>query len=681
MKLLFSFVLLLVSPILLFSQDDQKVFDNIDDALENPTTVYRYYLDCDAEDDTAFWNNAQKFENLHTLTIVGYSGKIFPSEILGLRKLNTINITECGNLNFAAVFNSLSSFPFLSQITIDECDILVVPTSIASLPMLNRLVITNCDNLDVGKSVEILSQCKNLRYLGLPVNQICELPANIGKLTQVEVVDISNNAIYDLPESMSQMSNLNSFVATNNLFINPVDAYSKISSLQIKYLSVDPILSDEDRERLEKLFPQTTIAYVSADQNPVADNQIEPDSATTYGEFISTNGQLQILSEAYLHYARLFNFSNDFDSLLFDERYSDLRYSYTNRNSQTMIYSWNAISVFVWKAPKGLYPKGTICFNFYAKSGKSYSTIDLISFKELMAFRGMYWVLDEDMSLKAFKQKFVSKKKLKKQPGLGWNDFRIFYDDESKSFSLEFKNLNGFTRIKAHPVAENQKEPELSKADYVKRYTRYERSLDSRRKRFNSHLMRDKSTFKKTYSKLMSNQWKYFSELYFSDTEKKMSRKQWLEYYDKVIADEKAAFTGAPVTENLLGRYLVINDYIQTGNSSLIPYDSLPVDVFIDFYDPLGNKCVVKRVFVINTMLKIFSVANGTLGFEPHQLTLGRSSDIVVVVFLRNGQIGVANRQTYAEVKPVSGILSSIEVKLFGEKLFTFGQLSSEAGF
>ncbi|PKP03825.1 MAG: hypothetical protein CVU11_06840 [Bacteroidetes bacterium HGW-Bacteroidetes-6] len=680
MRYLFIFVLLLAFSGSLFSQNEQKVFENIDEALENPSAVYRYYLDCDTEDDTLFWNNCSSFSNMQSLTVVGFAAKSFPVELLTLKKLTTLNITECGNIDFVAFFSSLRSLSQLNQITIDECDILVLPPVVATLPVLNRLIITNCDNFDVGKSVDVLSQCKNLKYLGLPVNQICELPPNIGKLSQIEIIDISNNALYDLPESMSQMSSLNSFVAASNLFINPVDAYSKISSLQIKYLSVDPILSDEDRERLEKLFPQTTIEYVSADQASSDIQQTAPDSVTTYGEFISMDGRLQILSEAYIHYARLFNFSNDFDSLLFDERYADMRYSNTSRNSQAMVYSWDAIDIFFWKAPKDLYPKGTICFNFYAKSGASYNQTVIKSFKELMAFRGMYWILDEDMSKKEFNKTFVNKKNLKKQPGLGWNDFRIFYDDELKSFSLEFKNLNGFVRIKAHPVAENQNQPELSKTDYIKRYTRYQRSLDSRRKRFNTNLTRSKISYRKTYNKLVSNQWKYFSDNYFSDTEKKMSQKQWLDYYDRVIADEKSAFTGASVTENLLGRYLVINNYIQSFSTALLPYDSLPVDALVDFADPIGNKCVVKKIFLINTMLKVFSIAEGTLGFEPHQLEIGKSTDMIVVVFLRNGQVGVADRASYSQLSPVSGGVATIVVRLFGDKLFTFGQLAVEAG-
>lgn len=676
LKLVFAIVILL--PSLGYSQPSDKIFENTEEALADPVGVTKFYLDCSSGEDSAFFASIARFPNLKSLTIVGYNEKTFPAALFQCQSLTTIAFTECSDLDFRSLIVALRSLSQLEQLTIDESELLVVPPEIAQLATLNKLIITNCDNLNVESSIEVLAACKSLQYLGLPVNDICELPDNIGKLNKIQILDISNNALFDFPESMSQMNNLSTLYTTNNLFINPVDAISKVSPLQIRYLAVDSTLSPEEKLKLSELFPEATIGFSSPGDLSTSVEEI-PDSAT-YGEFRTLDGKFQILSEAYLHYARLFNFNPGFDSLLFEERYADPRYAYNSLMSSQQTYAWNSLRLFIWKNKNSELPPGTICFNFYPTSLSSYAQDIILFYREITVFRGMYWVLDEDMNQAKFKRDFVKNKRARRTLGAGWNDIRIFYDDEAKIFTLEFKNAFGFMRLRAYPLFENLRKPELSREDYLKRYLRYQRSLDSKRKRYDARLTRNKTSYRKTMLKLHSTQWKSFSEVYFSDAEKKLSQNQWLKYYDNIIANEKAAFEGAPVTENLLDRYLIINNYLAAGGMSLLGYDSLSNASPVDFVDQLGNKCVVGRVVVLNTMQKLFSSMGGTLGFEPHTLVVGPSKDVVIIVFLRNGQIGVVSRATYSTFKPNPNIIQKLEVKLFDSKLLTFGQLAMEAG-
>lgn len=667
-----------VFPLLALAQPTDKVFFSVEEALENPLAVSRFYLDCSNGDDSLFFENIGRFANLTSLTVVGFDGTNFPEELFATRSLTSIAVAECLDLNYKAFLSKLSALNNLQQLTIDEGELLIVPSEITALPRLQKLVITNCDNLQIERSIDVLAGCKQLKYLGLPVNEICELPANIGKLSNLEILDISNNALMDIPESMVQMNNLNILYTTNNLFLNPVDELSKISPLQIRYLSVDSAISEEEQQAIKKLFPGASIGY-SSPGDSLLDSE-SPDENPVYGEFTTTSGGSQILSEAYLHYARLFNYKSGFDSLLFAERYANPQYAYQSRNNSQARYTWNTMILYYWKHRNPELPKGTICFNFYPGPGKSYPGYINLFFREMTAFRGMYWVLDDDMSKRHFIRDFQKRKMLKRNPGEGWNDFRLYYDDINKRFTLEFKNINGMTRLNAYPLKENICAPELSREEYLKRYVRYSRLLDSRRKRFDNRLLRSRSSYNKSMKKLFETQWKSFSEVYFSDAEKKMTQAQWLLYYDRIIADESAAFEGAPVTAPLLERYLTINNYLQARNAAFLGFDTLSTPVAFDFVDVLGNKCVVREVFTLNTMQKIFYSTAGTLGFEAHLMGFKPTNDMLILVFLRNGQVGIVSPQSLLALD-LSNIttVQTLQVKLFDSKLFTFGQLKSES--
>jgi len=671
-------IFIITFPVMAVAQPAEKVFYSVEEALENPVAVSRFYLDCSSGDDSLFFENISRFPNLTSLTIVGYPNADLPDKLYTAQSLTSIAVAECLDLNFKTFLANLKKLKKIQQLTIDESELLVIPTEITALPQLQKLVITNCDNLQTERCIDVLTGCYNLKYLGLPVNDICELPTNIGKLSNIEVLDISNNALMDIPESMVQMNNLNTLYTTNNLFLSPVDALSKISPLQIRYLSVDSAITDEEQETLKKLFPGANIGFSSPGDSLTATEN--PDENPVYGEFTTINTETQILSEAYLHYSRLFNYESGFDTLLFAERYASPLYAYQSKVNAPNSYNWNSLTLYYWKYRNPELPKDAICFNFYAAPGRTYPGDINLFYRELSVFRGMYWVLDEEMTKKQFIRDFQKRKMLKRNPGEGWNDVRLYYDDVSKKFTFEFKNLNGTTRLNAYPLKENICAPELSRAEYLKRYLRYSRMLDSRRKRFDSRLLRDRAGYNKTMKKLHDNQWKSFTEVYFSDAEKKMTQAQWLQYYDNIIADEAAAFEGAPVTAPLLERYLALNKYLQARNQMFLGFDTLSVSMAVDYVDALGNKCVVREIFMMNTMQKIFFSYAGTLGFQAHMLDLKPGRDMAILIFLRNGQVGIVSQQSILSLDTSNTTtVQTLQVKLFDSKLFTFGQLKSES--
>jgi Leucine-rich repeat (LRR) protein len=672
----------------LYSQENTIVYDDLETALTDPAKVEKYYLDCESEGDSAFVSNIKKFTNLKSLTIVGYSGERLPVAIFSSQSIISLCISECTGINFNSVFRDIVALKQLRTLIVDECDLLQVSSELSLLPDLNKLVITNCENLNLEKTIENIAGCRKLKYLGLPVNQICEIPSNIGLIKQLEVIDISNNIVYDLPESMAMLNNLQTLNMEGNIFINPVNSLSKISSLQIKYLSIDNDLADTDRERLKKLFPNTVIVEKDASNNlsyidslNIADSK--PDDSVTYGTFNTIYSSGNILSEAYLHFADVFGDPRllpTFDSLLFDERYHNLSYANTLRitNAQTA-YNWNTPRIFMWKKNWVNIGKKQFAFNFYTKD-KAYPSAIALFNKEITVFRGMYWVYDGDLTKKQFKKKYTIIWRGASLAGNNWNDIRIYYDDVAKTFTIELKNLRGFERFVAHPVNENINDPELSKEQYSKKYTRYLNSLDSRRRRFNKRLLRDKATYNKNHSKLFQGLWKGFSEDYFSEQEKQMTQKEWLQYYDWIIANEKEAFANAPVESPLFKRFLTINRYVENVGGTNVIFDSVPRIHLVNFVDKDMKKQVTKDIFIVNTLNKVYSSSFGTLNFKPNSVLLGPSKNVALIVFFRNGNIGVMKSSDFAKLDLKSNAEMDIKLDILDFKLVTFGQLAAAAG-
>jgi hypothetical protein len=666
------------------AQAKPTIYIDLGEALEQPTMVGKYYLDCSEESDSAFFSNLHKFTNLKSLTIVGYTDQKLPTALFSSRSIENLCLSECTFIDFNDLFIKLPLCKQLKSLTIDECDLIIVPKEIIDLPELEKLVITNCDNLDLEISIENICLCRKLKYLGLPVNQICEIPVNIGKVTQIGVLDISNNVVFDLPESMALLNNLDTMNVEGNIFINAVNSLSKIKSLKIKYLSLDNDLSDQDRERLKKLFPNTKIVGIAPD-NVRADTLAaaggNPKDSIAYGTFRSVKTSGRIYSEAYIYFADFFrSLPAPPDTSLFDERYKNLSYANGVRLSAGMAYNWDNPRIYIWsrRPPKG--QKRQIVFNFHKQKGKSKTAVGPVYNSELKAFNDMYWVYDGGLSRTDFFIEYVSSSRKSEYAWKRNNDCRIYYDDFSKTFTIELKNLRGFQSFKAHPLLENTLYQDRSKEQYLKRYTRYTQLLNNRRLRFNKVVIRDKADNNKARSMIIGSLWKTFSNNYFSREEKEMTKSQWLEYYDWVVGHEAEAFAGASVTTPLLTRYLTINKYIQNIGRNNLMYDTTAMICSVNFLDSEGNKLAVNNIFILNTLNKIYTSSVGSLGVDPNIISLNRSSNVAMILFLRNGDAGIVTPSQYARIpfSPVNEM--DIKVTVFNAKLITFGQLFTEAG-
>lgn len=681
------FLCLLLYVIPLQAQEGETaVFTEVDLALRQSGQVINFYLDCELEDDSLFFATLPRFVNLKSLTIVGYDKDLFPQSLFTAGRYSRLCLSECNELNFAVFFTDLIACKSLTTLTIDECNLSLIPSDLARLTALNKVVITNCDNLNLEQSVQNLANCKQLKYLGLPVNQICEIPANIGLLGKLEVLDISNNVLLDLPESMSLMTSLQTVNVEGNIFINPVDALARVGSLQIKYLSVDDNLTEAEKIRLKLLFPNTVIEGKKVD-NRSSDTLSVPSAdlggadSVSYGSFHIVQGSNIIYSDAYLHYADIFGRGlPSFDSTMFDERYYDPSYTNVLKTSNTpWLLNWNTPELFLWsKKATGIKGKNVV-FNFYEPGG-SYPTGTRVDNKELMAFRGMFWVYDGPLRLKEFKKKYIVKMPRNRLVVNGVHDIRIQYDDLAETFTIELKFGGSYEKFAAHPMLESANNASASKEQYYKRYYRYLNMLDSRRKRFDKKLLRDKATFHKNFKRLFTNAWSSFSLNYFSTQEKNMTPQEWLEYYDWVVGHEAAAFDGATVKQGLMPRYLAINKYIGSPAGLDVMFDSASTNQKCHFIDTEGSRLVVQSIYILNTLQKIYCTFSGSLGVNSNDLVLGQSQSIALLLFMRNGNIAVLTTDQYRRRSWDSLKEQEVTVDVYDVRLMTFGQLKQLLG-
>lgn len=689
MRSIITLYLLFLLPSIIFAQENKTIlFDDVKTALADPVKVEHMYLDCSSDDDSLLFSKIDKFLNLKSITIVSYQGKSLPEAFFNRQSINCISVSEMIDFDFDLFFSQVMHLPNLKQLNIDECELTTLNPSLKKMKNLEELSITNCINIDFVQAMAVIAEMPMLKKLSLPVDDLCSLPANIFGLKKLESLDISNIVGYEMPKELSAALKIN---ADKKDMVEIQNAARKITIVFTGFMeNYDGKLPD----CLQKLFSDCSISLKNNLTLPSDTNN--RDNNIIYGEFTEFNAPDYILSEAYLHYARLFNFGINFDSTMFDERYTSHKYTNTFPVNTSQRASSINHHLYLWKGQVSKDLRKNIVFNFRPESGAyPYSIINFN--REIMRFQGMYWILDEPISKKKFRKKYCRGIKRNDNIGNAWNDIRIYYDDDEKMFTIEMKNVNEYSRFKAHPVLATSGDPEQSKKEYISRYLSYSKTLQSRRKKFNAQMIKNKQ---KSYNQRIKNfnaMWKEFSANYFSVEEKKMSQKQWLEYYDKIIASEKSAFSGTSVSVELLQRYLEICDVVYENavytndpmaminirNNQLLGqllFDSLRSVYPVDFVDKLENKLVIQHVFVINNVRKIYYRQLGSLGVEQQLIWLAPSNDIVFIVILRNGKIGIARNAEWASCKADIAKINKIHVDLYEAKLFTFKQLAEETG-
>jgi uncharacterized protein (TIGR02996 family) len=154
--------------------------------------------------------------NLHGLRELDLSRNqltALPTTIGGLSRLRTLKLT----------WNKLSRLPGaladlhrLEELELRANEFRSLPNCVGRLPALHSLHLGENPGLDVADACRKLAGVPTLRRLSLFRNQLTELPAEIGLLTQLRTLDLSWNQLTGLPDELAALTNLEHLALDHN---------------------------------------------------------------------------------------------------------------------------------------------------------------------------------------------------------------------------------------------------------------------------------------------------------------------------------------------------------------------------------------------------------------------------------------------------------------------------------
>lgn len=607
---------------------------------------------CDQDKLSKLMYRLSVLKNLNTLEFIDNDLNKLPDNITVLKFLRSLSIQGSVDLNLNEALLKLKAIP-ISTLNLLENDLVSVPENFAVLSSLQRLQISGSNQLDYSALMTVLKSLPNLSYLALPFNYITDLPENISQMRNLKVLDVSENNLFELPAQMSALRGMNQFNIHGNLLIDPVRDLEKLKDNAIRYLSLDNELSDTELEQIKKIFPDVQIDFPLAKKVDTA--QAKPIVEVRDGN-LKVQKSYKILSPAYMVFAgTMAALRYNFDTLTFDQRYLDLRYvnvrqKVANRNDYTdCLFLRNKR---FWREVK--HPKNEIWFVF----GDNRNTLNR-SHSELRAFAGMYWVYSGALNKKQFSKLFVVKKRnfrrgrfekapyrigRKKDP-IYWNDVRINFSANNSMYTITLKSDTGYTEFTAYPRFANT-DVESSSRQYYRRFNTYQRGLLQRKLQFQKQHARDKARYDAALAR--TKEATYMSlRLMMSNDERRMTKQEWLEYYDGIIAKEKEALDNSALQSGYIMRYLNLAGY-NTLNSSAVQGMVLSNDrglfdagyrlVNLDIVNKDNkDKLAVVNAYVIDEREHSIRQYQGTAGFLPTSVWLKAFAGQVLLVELRNG--------------------------------------------
>ncbi len=621
--------------------------------------------------------------NLNTLIISKSSLKSWPNEIADMTFLEEIIIIDCEELNLKNTFKQMQELPILSKMRLTRNDIEYLPKEIGLLENLESISISRNRNLDVEDAIDKLKSLPKLKNLGLPVNQIIEIPPNINDLKYLEELDIRDNNLTDLPEEVGELYDLEALNLEKNILVNPVKTLKKFSGINLKYLSLDKDLTNDELEQIRQVFPEAIIEEVMEDDFEAFDENIDvpelTDSilddfdAVNEETFIKTQSDVRLMSLAYLKYADFFDkeiYDYDFDSTSFEARFLSKAYHYLNK-VDTLNPENNSAGLYLLLANKC--PKDEVRFLIKTRWSRSGT-----HFPELDAFRGMYWVVDEaKYDKKTFKNHFIGKK-LFRPSTINYNDIRIDYLPHHKKFRIRLKGVDSTYSFLAYPRSSSFSK-EIDLKTYEKRASKYIKELDKRRLKFHKQMFRDENEYKRAILKSKIRAWSDFRRIYLSKEEQDLKKPEWLEYYFNVLSNEDQALRNSEVSTKYVERWLRLKDFRDRSDYNDKIRDSATLAGLFTFRDDDGNNMIVTKLVVIDKTEKEFAFYDGSNGLKEIPLYLKERNSYSIIGWFFNGDIGVLGNMDMEQIS-FTGQVNSLKMSRINKDLASIGMVVSKVG-
>lgn len=633
-------------------------------------------------------------KRLSQLSLIDNGLLQMPDNIGLIKSLQTLSIEGNPDLDYDQLLVRLKMLT-LQELVLNDNELKKTPIGISQLKNLKKFQLSGSNTVDYNALIKELAKLPGLTTLAIPVNYITELPPNLDLLKSLQVLDVSENNLIELPPELSALKSINNLSIQGNLLLDPLKDLSLLKGNNIQFLSLDKEISGEEIEQIKKMFPNAELSFpLNKKQEPVSDtSKINQPVPEQHQGALRAKKELRLLSGAYALYAAFFQgLLYTLDTLSFDERYADLRYSNVYEYSNFGFWRAGSFSFRTWLASG-------------ERGGKRRETwfrmplndqVTNRNYSELRAFSGMYWVYQGPLTKKKFKKTYIrkkqkidvynrflgSRKRNRKMPIL-WNDIRIDFDSNNSLFGITLKNDSGFVKIQAYPVFPDYT-LEKSQEVYHRRFLLYKKSLLRRKETFSRNLAKNKRNYDFNYRKMQDYAWKEL-QLRMCDEERAMSREDWLLYYDEVIANEQQALDNSSLSAPYILRDLQIRNYmtgftnrgvrnlqLAANGENIYGLKNLNVD-FID--SKSGNKLAVASVYVVDNDKKIIAQYSGTLGLYPTTIALRQYSNFTILVEIRNGNWASVNAEEIDRLNIVPGANYQIKAQVFDKNLDNIGAL------
>lgn len=184
----------------------KKEFNSLEEALRNPTKVYRLNLSNQKLKvlSDSIW---EKFENLEYLSLKNDHLKEIPAGIGNLKKLKTLDLS--GN------------------------DFKVLPKSFSRLKNLNEIYLNDEKEMDFNQSLVVIKGLPNLKIVHLENDNLKVIPESLMYLTQLETLYLNNNLFNKIPTELKELKNLKFIDLHDNRF-KPNDPSLQNNGIGIK---------------------------------------------------------------------------------------------------------------------------------------------------------------------------------------------------------------------------------------------------------------------------------------------------------------------------------------------------------------------------------------------------------------------------------------------------------------
>jgi len=644
--------------------DGRAQMNNYSQALNSPDSVVTLKIDFSDENSSNMIALFPKFTNLTEVRITGLTNL----DLVALKELKpVVKLTFCNleEVDIAQLITQLSTLNNLSELVFQNCQLKELPVNFASLTRLKKLAIKQNEELDLKSVATVIAKMPNLGTLDIQENELQSLPIQIKMLNQVRVLDLSNNNLNDIPAEIDGMTSLDTVYADGNIFMDPINTFSRLKNLNLKYLTVDSLIADATTMiTLQKLLPKTKIVAIAGVTIPSVSlpdsltiSAVKPvgtpeDSAVFVGQFQTEKTNLKVYSDAYTQYVPFFAqpYAVPFDSLLFDQRFESLNYiNNINRvrnprggfvgtriNGDKKRINSGSISILCKKSKKS----GP--YFVFDESDLEKSRFYNISYKELTAYNNVKWKYTGELSQREFKKKFISLKKKK----IYWNDVKIVPDADFVSYRFILKGDSGFVTINCTPVIDGQKEKSPSVQQQKSLKQKYKLYSNMRRKRaatVNKFIIRTKQDLSILKEKEQNQKWGEFQNLFMSNEEKKLSRSEWLDYYQTVMSDEANILLNSDATSSNVENALKAHNY-HLGFMTDYRGDTIQATtIYADFLNSEDFLYSVSRLIIVNKTKRSYYIAKGSSSNQLSGFLITPRDDFAVIAETIAGQILVVD--------------------------------------